>query len=60
MEANAMTRQVRQFDSGVDVAVGEVEGEPQFGVRWGVEPVDTIEEGASECDSRRGVSSSAQ
>ncbi len=53
-------REVGQVDSGVDVAVGEVEGEPQFGVGWGVEPVDTIEEGASERDCRRGVSSSAQ
>ena len=52
--------QVGQVDSRVDVAVGEVEGEPQFGVRRGVEPVDTVEEGASECDCRRGVSSCAQ
>ena len=53
-------RQVGQVDSGVDVSVGEVEGEPQFGVGWRVESVDTIEEGASECDRRRGVSSRTQ
>ena len=53
-------RQVGQVDSGVDVPVGEVEDEPQFGVGWCVESVNTIDEGASEGDRRRGVPSSAQ
>lgn len=53
-------RQVGHIDSRVDVLIGEVKSEPQFRVCWCVEPVDTIEEGSSECDGRRGVPSGAQ
>ena len=51
---------VGQVDSGVDVPVGEFEGEPQFGVGWCVDSVDSIEQGAAERDRRRGVASSAE
>ena len=52
--------EVRQVDSGVDVSLGEVESEPQFGVGWRFESVNTIEQGATEGDRRQGLSSRTQ
>ena len=53
-------REVGKVDPGVDVSISEVEGEPQFGVGWRLESVNTIEQGASETDRRRGVASRTQ
>lgn len=53
-------REVGQVDPGVGVSLGEIESEPQFGVCWRFESVDSIEQCASEGDRRRGVSSRTQ
>ncbi len=45
-------REVGQVDPDVDVPIGEVEGESQFGVGWRFESVNTFEQGTSEGDRR--------